>query len=95
MDEASEGNGRPTRSFLIGGYMDYLILTVKQKIQTTCGEVEQIGYLCVNAISRCKNAQGKDILQFVISGGAGSVFVEDVVCITPSTPTPTQISSLK
>lgn len=75
--------------------MDYLILTVKQKIQATCGEVEQIGYICVNGISRCKNAQGQDTLQFVSSGYAGSVLIENVVCITSATPTPDVVAVLK
>lgn len=75
--------------------MDYLILTVKSKIQTTCGEVEQICYLCVNSIARCKDHQGKDVLQFVMSGVGQQVPVENVICITPATPTHTQVSALK
>ncbi len=75
--------------------MDYLILTVKSKIQTTCGEVEQISYLCVNGISRCKNSQGQDVLQFVISGYGQQVPIENVLCITPSTPTPDQYAAFK
>lgn len=74
--------------------MDYLILTVKQKIKTTTGEFDQIGYVCVNAISRCKNAAGKDVLQFVSSGIGQQVPIEDIIAITPATPTPDQVQRL-
>lgn len=75
--------------------MDYLILTIKTKVQTTCGEVDGIAYLCVTGISRCKNAEGKDVIQFVISGTGNQVPVENVLCITPSTPTPQQYEVFK
>jgi hypothetical protein len=66
--------------------MDYLILTVRQKVQTTTGEIDSVGYVCVNSIARCVNAEGKDIIQFVCSGRANQVLIENVICITPSTP---------
>ena len=75
--------------------MDYLILTVKQKVQTTCGDVDTIGYICVNGISRCKNAEGKDGILFVSSGYQGFVLIENVLCITPSTPVQTQVEAFK
>ena len=66
--------------------MDYLILTIKSKFNG----YDSIEYLCVNSISRCKNTEGKDVIQFIISGHGKQVLVEDVLCITPSTPTPDQ-----
>ena len=75
--------------------MDYLILTIKQKIQTTCGEVEQVGYVCVNSISRCKNKEGQDGISFVSSGYQGFAPIESVICITPSTPTHDQYTALR
>lgn len=66
--------------------MDYLILTIKTKYNGH----EGIAYLCVNSISRCKSVEGEDIIQYVISGTGQSVAVKDVLCITPSTPTPQQ-----
>lgn len=75
--------------------MDYLILTIKTKYPTTCGEVDGVAYLCVQGISRCKNAEGKDGIQFVISGTQGFVSIENVLCITPSTPTPQQYEIFK
>lgn len=75
--------------------MAYLILTEKFKVKTTSGEVDQISYLCVNGISRCKDLDGKDILQFVCSGYRGQVPIENVLCLTPSTPTPDQYEAFK
>jgi hypothetical protein len=75
--------------------MDYLILTIKTKIQTACGEVDNIGYVCANGISRCKNAEGKDGISFVSSGYQGFVPVENILCITPSTPVQTQVEAFK
>lgn len=75
--------------------MDYLILTAKFRIQGTCGEFEQISYICANGISRCKNKEGKDVLQYVSSGFGYQIPIEDVIAITPSTPTPDQVNVLK
>lgn len=75
--------------------MDYLILTAKFKIQTANGEFEQISYICANGISRCKNKDGKDVLQYVSSGFGYQIPIEDVIALTPSTPTPDQVSALK
>lgn len=75
--------------------MDYLILTIKVKYQTTCGDADGVAYLCANGISRCKDENGKDGIQFVISGGRGWVPIENVLCITPSTPTPQQYEVFK
>lgn len=75
--------------------MDYLILTIKTMIQTTCGEVENIGYVCVNGISRCKDKDGRDGISFVSSGYQGFVPIENVLCIAPSTPTPDQYSAFR
>lgn len=71
--------------------MDYLILTTKTKQ----GEYEGIAYLCVNGISRCKSVDGKDIIQYVISGTGQQIPIEDVLCITPNTPTPQQYEVFK
>ena len=71
--------------------MDYLILTIK----TNYNGWESVAYLCVNGISRCKNSDGKEVLQYVISGVGQQTPIEDVLCITPSTPTPTQYEAFK
>lgn len=72
--------------------MDFLILTIKTKY----GDHEEgVAYLWVNSISRCKSAEGEDIIQYVISGTGQYVPVKDVLCITPSTPTPQQYQVFK
>lgn len=75
--------------------MDYLILTVKQKIYVAGKSYDQIVYICANSISRCKNADGKDVIQYVMSGVGQQTLIENVICITPVTPTPNQIEALK
>ena len=75
--------------------MDYFIITVKTKVQTTCGEVTHIGFVCANSLTRCKNDKGEDILTCVSSGYASTIPMSSVICITAATPTPDQISALR
>lgn len=75
--------------------MDYLILTIRQMVNTSCGEVESIGYICAQGISRCKNEKGQDGISFVSSGYQQFMPIENVLCITPSTPTQSQYSAFK
>jgi hypothetical protein len=75
--------------------VDYLILTMIQHVVYGGVAYDNLVYVCANSISRCKNAQGEDVLQYVSSGVGQQIPMKDVVAITPATPGGTALAELR
>jgi len=66
--------------------MNYFLLTARTQ--------HGLGYWCANGITRFTNDAGEDCVMFICSSVPTILKIKDVICITPTTPTPDQIAAL-